>query len=444
MMSAQSIRAWMDDFGVSMAQFYVDHGRDILNRFHDVFNVLFYVLLVIATLATVIYIVLTIISLFIKPEKETSIKLTSKNTPFVTIQIPTYNELAAINCAKRCLAFDYPKDRYEIIIGDDSNDKAISAKIDAFAKKTGVVVTRRGSNTGFKPGNLNHMLTKSKGEYLLIFDSDYLPEKDFLRRLVQPVLKDQSIACVQARWKVMNPTQNFTTVLGTSIVETFHHIIIPILSRFSPSVTLCGSAELIKKSDLIALGGWKHGCLTEDIDFSFRLMTAGKRVVYIPTLTCGSEVPQTAKDLFKQQMRWAYGVIRALIENGSKIIGTSISTTFSVVLFASGYLLTSLIFLMFIVGVLSLLTHPPEPINWALFFSETFRNILLSSGLLITSFVAAMRARRGFAYVSKLFVTSFSVGLVLVLFVVKGIYKACTSQPMHWFMLRKNGNTQQI
>lgn len=436
------IQAFLEQAGQQIALFYIVHGRDILDWLHAFFKIAFNTILVIATISSLIYLGIIILSFYSKTKKYKTVKLTAKNAPFVTIQIPTYNELAALNCAQKCLEFDYPKNRYEIIIGDDSNNEQVKQTIDEFAKKHPQIrVTRRGENIGFKPGNLNHMLTYSQGDYLLIFDSDYLPESHFLSQLVQPVLENPQISCVQARWKVANPTQNLVTILGTSIVETFHFIVLPVMSSFTPSILLCGSAELVNKKHLIELGGWRVGALTEDIDYSMRLISAGKKIEYMPQVTCFCEVPLTARDLYKQQMRWAYGVIRSLFDNKKNLSKSTLSAKFTVSMFTSGYFITSTLFLLFILGMLSLLTHPPAPIDWQIFFGDLIRNMVLTSGLLVAAFLGTIRAHRPKNYILQLVTASFSIGLVLVFYVVKGIYKAMTRQPMHWFMLKKNGNT---
>ena len=163
--------------------FYIENSRTILDYMHIFFNKLFYVVLYITIFFTLAYLVMGII-LLIKKRRIKEKTVSKSKLPFVTIQIPTYNELAAINCAKKCLEFDYPKEKFMILIGDDSSGKEISKQIDRFAKNhKQIKVTRRGTNKGFKPGNLNHMLKHTKGEYIVIFDSDFLPEKDFLKRI---------------------------------------------------------------------------------------------------------------------------------------------------------------------------------------------------------------------------------------------------------------------
>jgi len=226
-----------------------------------------------------IYFLFTFLALFLLRRRTHAYTEVARELfPYVTVQIPTYNELAVLNCATRCLAFDYPKDLVQILIGDDSNQPDVSAHIDQFcAIHPRVTVCRRGSNVGFKSGNLNHMLKETRGEYILVLDSDFLPERNFLKRLVVPVVNDPTLAGVQASWLVANVHQNHTTVLGAGIINIIHKVILPILKWSTNSSMFCGSAELVRKDYLIALGGWTPGALTEDVDYSLRLIVAGKR-----------------------------------------------------------------------------------------------------------------------------------------------------------------------
>ena len=195
--------------------------------------------------------------------------------PKVTVQIPTYNELAALNCARCCLDFDYPADRLQILIGDDSNRPEVSAAIDAFARENSrAQVCRRGRNAGYKPGNLNHMLARTTGDYLLILDSDFLPERDFLRRLAAPAARDPELAGVQASWRVANARQNYSTLMGAGIVNVIHAVILPVMKRLARTGMFCGSAELVRRDLLAELGGWTVGALTEDVDYSLRVLAA--------------------------------------------------------------------------------------------------------------------------------------------------------------------------
>jgi cellulose synthase/poly-beta-1,6-N-acetylglucosamine synthase-like glycosyltransferase len=421
--------------------FYQSYSRAMLDFLHVIFDNIFTVLLVMTIAVTFFYLIMAI-TVFLRKKKVGKL-LPEGNEPLVTVQIPTYNELAALSCAKHCLEFDYPKEKMQIIIGDDSSDKKISAKIDAFAKKhPGIIqVTRRGRNVGFKPGNLNHMLTYTKGEYVVIFDSDFLPPTDFLRRILAPFSEDKDISVVQARWNIKNFSQNIYSVLGGTISLVCHQIMLPFISRDKGMCFLCGSAEAIRKKDLLEAGGWQSGSLTEDIECSLRLIMKNKKLVYLEDCECDCEAPFTFKDLCKQQMRWAYGVITAIKVHFWALMKsrTRASRKLSVFIFASGYLFALLLLGVTIFGILAVISTKPAPIDWPRFLGETSRNILLTSGFLISSVLALWLGKR-IKELPRMVGSSLSVGLAVTYHVNVGIAKALFGRKMHWFMLNKNGN----
>lgn len=422
-------------------KFYQTYSRSILDSIHLGFKGTFNVLLMITIAVTVFYLIMAVVVLGKKKKSSKGLKAGSE--PSVTIQIPTYNETAALACAKKCIEFDYPKEKMQIIIGDDSNDKTVSAKIDSFAKKHPglVLVTRRGENVGFKPGNLNHMLKFTKGEYIVIFDSDFLPEKEFLRRILQPFTEDKNVAVVQARWKIQNFNQSVYSVLGGTVSLVCHHIVLPFISANKGTSFLCGSAEAIRKKDLLEVGGWQAGSLTEDIECSLRLMMARKRLIYLPDLECNCEAPFQFKDLCKQQMRWAYGVITAIMMHFSSMAKSRmrVRDKVNVAIFASGYLFAFLLMAVTIFGMLAVISQRPAPIDWARFLGETGRNVLLTSGFLIASLLALGFGKK-LKEIPRMIAGSFSVGLVVTYYVNLGIAKAVFGRNMRWFMLHKNGN----
>ena len=421
---------------------YNSIGRIILDFLHIIFENTFNVLLIVAVIFSVLYFLMALYAMFNKPKKSKEMERDAE-LPFVTVQIPTFNELAAIRCAESCLKFDYPKDKYEIIIGDDSNKPEISEILAEYAQKHELIkITKRKTNEGFKPGNLNHMLNHSRGEILVIFDSDFVPEKDFLSRIVAPFMRDGNIAGVQARWKLMNPGQNTVTSLGASILYTCHYVTLPFMFNQKKISFLCGSAEAVRKSTLIELGGWESGNLTEDIEFSLRILEKGYRIEYIDNLECDSEVPYTLKDLYRQQMRWAYGVIYSWKNHfisilKSKSIG--FMDKLCMVIFLSGYFIATLLAALFITGTLSFITNAPAPIEWGKFGYELGRNILLTSGLLVAGCVSLVKARKS-KMTLRMIVSSFSYGLVVTYYVNVGIIKAIAKVPMEWYMLNKQGN----
>ena len=418
-------------------------GRKILDFLHTVFNNMFNVLLFIAVLISIIYFIMSINSLRNKRKHKQEYSYDGE-LPFVTVQIPTFNELVAIRCAKSCLDFDYPKDKYEILIGDDSDNLEVSKKLYEFAKEHDLVrIIKRKSNKGYKPGNLNNMLKYSKGDVIVIFDSDFVPPEDFLIRIIQPFIRDRKIAGVQARWKLMNSNQNLISILGSTIVLTCHHITIPFMYEKRKITFLCGSAEAVRRSTLVELGGWENGNLTEDIEFSLRLLERGYKIEYLEDLECDSEVPYTLKDLYKQQMRWAYGVIYSWKKHFKEILKSkhlnALDKLYMGGIFCSGYLLSVLLAGLFITGTLSFITHAPAPIEWGKFFYELIKNIILTSGLIVTSILALVKANKT-KLTFPMIASSFSYGLVVTYYVNVGIFKALAKIPMEWYMLNKQGN----
>jgi len=419
-------------------------GRSVLDFFHPIFNNLFYFFLFIAIITSIAYYYISFHALLSgKVKKKDYKELDEENAPFVTVQIPTRNELAALRCAEKCLEFNYPKDKYEIIIGDDSSDKTVSKKLDNFAKQYKLVkISRRGDNLGYKAGNLNYMLKYSKGEVIVLFDSDFVPPEDFLRRIVAPFQQDKGLGAVQARWNFLNPNQNLTSTLGATIVSVFHHITLPFINGKRNLTLLCGSAEAVRKDVLLKLGGWKSGSLTEDIEYSLRLLKNGYKIEYLADLECESEVPYKPKDLYKQQKRWAYGFISAFRDHGKDILKSKhlnpqdklyLNFTWT------GYLLSVLLFLMFLTGFLSFVTHRPEALDISRFVYEMGRNALLSSGILFASVVAQVK-NKNIKSLPSMLASSFSYGLVVTYHVNLGLYKVLTKKPMEWFLLEKQGN----
>jgi len=427
-------------------------------EFHTIIKTVFEVVLMGAFVLSLGYFIVTAVALALsRLRNEPEIIEDTALYPTVTVQIPTYNELAALNCAARCLDFDYPAEKLQIMIGDDSNQPDISARIDEFvAANPRVEISRRGDNVGFKPGNLNVMLPKSTGDYLLILDSDFLPKADFLKRLVVPVIKDPTLAGAQAAWKIINVHDNHSTLMGTGIVNIIHSVILPFLKTATNNCVFCGSGELVKKSYLEERGGWTAGALTEDVDYSLRVITDGKRIAYVDDLRVRCEVPYTPGDLFRQQMRWAYGVMRAFMTHGKKLfLSRTIQkrTKFAAFLFGSGYVMITLLLLTMVLGTLNLVsgmlgldpaTAQSSSYTVGHLVYDSVVNLLLTCGLIISAIAGGFINGFGFRSLGRLVVASLTIGVICMFFVGRGLITAWLGLPMKWFMLKKAGNEQAV
>lgn len=373
-----------------------------------------------------------------KQEKFDGAAVKDSDLPSVTIQIPTRNELVAIECAKKCLEFDYPKKKFEIIIGDDSNKPEVSRALDVFAKRFSTVrVIRRKENIGFKPGNLNNMLKYSKGDIIVIFDSDFVPQKDFLRRIASPFVLDNNISGVQAKWGFTNLGQNYISMYSATTLLSFHSGVLTLLNRLGIGF-LCGSAEAVRKKDLIELGGWRNGALTEDIEFSLRLHIAGRRILYLPSLECRGLVPYTLKDLFKQQMRWSFGIISAYIQNTKSLLFAKINPVKKFVIFTNTFSYGASFFaiLSFLLALLTFFFK--EATLGDVIFSAVGLNTgtLLMIVLIITNLAVIFREGL-LRYTARSLAAILAIGPIIVVAVNIGLVKAVTGRKMDWFLLKK-------
>ncbi|MBI4173956.1 MAG: glycosyltransferase [Candidatus Aenigmarchaeota archaeon] len=406
--------------------------------FNDASAVIFNATLVLATFLSVLFLFIAFEGLFSDGRQRTK-----KGTfrPFVTVQIPTYNEPVALRCAVACLKLDYPKDRVEILIGDDSTDQQVSGMITAFARKHAgkVRVIRRKTNAGYKAGNLNNLLRHSKGEVVVVFDSDFVPARDFLKKAVQP-FADEKIACVQSRWDFINADQNLVSKLASTILIVYHHLTMPLVNRYGMSF-ICGSAEAVRKSVLLELGGWQNGSLTEDTEFSLRVMQSGYRSVYLADLKTKGEVPFTFRGFKRQQMRWAYGTTKAFMDHAGMLVSGKFSFTqkFYLAFILLGYVSAPVLALLFISGTVNFITTPAAPIDVAKFLSSLGKNMLLTSGFIVASTVALAKSRRLHMFLPA-FLSSLTVGIIVSFSIANAFFKAVLKRPMEWYMIQKQGN----
>ena len=245
-----------------------------------------------------------------------------KPLPSVSVQIPVYNDPVVVECVKKCLKFDYPKGKFEIIVIDDSTDGKTTGLLKDLRKQNkGFKILRRTSRRGFKAGALNDATKVSKGGIIAVFDSDYRPEKDFLRKTVQPFLYDKKIAFVQTRWDYLNPTKNRISRLAMTSYSAFHQCSMPIKQKIGTSI-FCGTGGAVRKDVLIKAGGWNEKNIGEDIDLTIRILQKGYKQAYLPYVKVKGEVPETLRAFVRQQERWAYGTTKVMKDYLSGVIGS--------------------------------------------------------------------------------------------------------------------------
>lgn len=237
------------------------------------------------------------------------------SAPTVTIQLPLYNERnAADRIIRAAAAQEYPKDRFDIQVLDDSTDEttAIVSKVvdDLRAEGVHIEVLHRDHRMGYKAGALAEGLERSGSEYVAVFDADFAPEPTFLRRLLldSKAFDDPSVAFVQARW-AWGTTDDESWLASTLALLLDRHFQIqkPVREYVGNVTTFNGSGGIWRRAAIDAAGGWASDTLTEDLDLSYRCALAGWKGRYLHEVKVLNELPGHMRAFKLQQRRWAKG-----------------------------------------------------------------------------------------------------------------------------------------
>jgi len=237
--------------------------------------------------------------------------------PIVTVQVPVYNERHVIvRAIDAVAALDYPSDRLQIQILDDSTDETtrLARERAAFCRKRGLDITvmRRPDRQGFKAGALSWGLKRARGDYIAIFDADFRPHPDFLLKTVPHFLERPHLGLVQARWSHLNDGYSLLTRAqamafdGHFIVEQTGRDRSQLLMNFN------GTAGVWRKTCIERSGGWASTTLSEDLDLSYRAQLAGWETLYLPTVDAPAELPPQMAAFKRQQARWTQGSVQTL------------------------------------------------------------------------------------------------------------------------------------
>lgn len=281
-----------------------------------------------------------------------------EETPYITIQLPVYNEMYVMerlldNIAK----IDYPSNKLEIQVLDDSTDETLKSTLLQIQKlqATGLNIQHitRTDRSGFKAGALKEGLKIAKGEFIAIFDSDFLPETDWLKRTV-PYFKNDKIGVVQTRWGHINRNYSILTKIQAFALDA--HFTLEQVGRNSKGhfINFNGTAGLWRKACILDAGNWEGDTLTEDLDLSYRAQLKNWEFKYLENVKTPAELPIVISAARSQQFRWNKGGA----ENFQKMLGRvlkskNISTKTK--LHGLLHLLNSTMFLnVLIVGVLSI------------------------------------------------------------------------------------------
>lgn len=240
--------------------------------------------------------------------------------PRITVQLPFYNEMYVVKrVIDAACAFDYPRDRLDIQLLDDSTDETQRIACDAAAewRKRGIDIQyiHRNDRSGFKAGALENGLKTAKGEFIAIFDADFAPQADFLQRTIH-YFTDPKVGLVQGRWEHINREYSFLTRAQAILLDG--HFMMESNTRFLSRrfFNFNGTAGILRRKTIEEAGGWEHDTLTEDLDLSYRAQMKGWRFIFLADLPAPAELPVEMNSFKAQQCRWAKGAM----QTGKKVL----------------------------------------------------------------------------------------------------------------------------
>ena len=239
--------------------------------------------------------------------------------PFVTIQLPIYNEQFVIDrLLDACCRLDYPRDRFEIQLLDDSTDETVgvaSAMVARFAAGTQglpaqpVHYLHRTNRHGYKAGALEEGLRVARGEFIAIFDADFVPPPDWLMKVIHH-FAEPGVGMVQTRWTHLNRNYSFLTQVEAILLDGHFVLEHGGRSRAGVFFNFNGTAGMWRRQAIDEAGGWQHDTLTEDTDLSYRAQLKGWKFKYLQDVECPAELPIEMTAFKTQQARWAKGLIQ--------------------------------------------------------------------------------------------------------------------------------------
>lgn len=240
--------------------------------------------------------------------------------PIVTIQLPLYNEMYVVERLINAICeIDYPKDKMEIQVLDDSTDETTSivANIVQQKKALGFDIShiRRGTREGFKAGALKEGMKIAKGEFIAIFDADFIPHKEFLKKTLS-FFNDDKVGMVQTRWEHLNGDYSIITKAQALALDGHFVIEQSVRNKSGFFINFNGTGGIWRKKCIEEAGNWHADTLTEDLDLSYRAQLIGWRFVFLKDFTSPAELPSEINALKSQQFRWTKGAV----ETAKKIL----------------------------------------------------------------------------------------------------------------------------
>lgn len=306
------------------------------------------------------------------------------NLPFITVQLPVYNEsLVVARLIDAVAAFHYPKDKWEIQILDDSTDETtaiIANKIEQY-KASGLQIhhIRRSNRTGYKAGALQNGLSSAQGEFIAIFDADFVPSPDFFQRTL-PYFQHKRTGLVQTRWTHLNKNHSLLTRFQAFLLDAHFSVEQKGRNEGGYFINFSGTGGVWRKQCMLDAGGWNDDTLTEDFDLSYRAQLTGWQFLYLEDVTVPAELPPVMSALKAQQFRWIKGNAETARKHLKKIVSSRLPVAIKVHAFFHlmvGFVFVSAFLASFVsIPLLILKPHVPQLAPWFRYASFSLISLL--------------------------------------------------------------------
>jgi cellulose synthase/poly-beta-1,6-N-acetylglucosamine synthase-like glycosyltransferase len=277
-------------------------------------------------------------------------------TPRVTVQLPIFNELYVIErLIDATAALDWQHERLQIQVLDDSDDETTAlaqARVDYYKRRgMDIALIRRPNRAGFKAGALAAGLSRASGDFIAIFDADFVPPRDFLKRTIPYFAAQPALGFVQTRWGHLNANYSALT-RGQAIALDGHFVVEQnARSRNGLFMNFNGAGGVWRRTTIEQVGGWQSDTLTEDLDLSYRAQIGGWKSLFLTDVVSPAEIPPQIQAFKRQQYRWAKGSTQCLMKLAPQIIRAPNASLFKRVeglLHLSGYLMNPLMLLLLV------------------------------------------------------------------------------------------------
>ncbi len=297
--------------------------------------------------------------------------------PPVTVQLPMYNEkYVARRIIERACAIDYPRDKLQIQVLDDSTDETRQIASETVERMRiaghNIIYRHRDKRVGYKAGALEEGTREATGEFIAIFDADFLPPTDILRETIH-YFTDPQVGMVQTRWEHLNRDLSLLTQAQAILLDGHFIIEHTARNRTGRFMSFNGTAGIWRKSAIADAGGWQHDTLTEDLDLSYRAQLRGWKFIFLPHLTSPAELPPEMNAFKAQQHRWTKGGAQTCLKVLPRVLSSDAKWWVKLEAFfhlTSGAVYVLIVLLSLLVGPALLaklsLTKPQSP--WVLWF----------------------------------------------------------------------------